>query len=68
MVRDQDLRPIERLSMPCSELARKAGCTCDPEKNNHGRGYRYRDGWGYEIASDCPLEFHQRIGACELAE
>jgi len=46
--------------LPGAPNATKAGCTCDPERNNHGRGYQRNEG-GVEMAvdNDCPV--HLRV-------
>jgi hypothetical protein len=42
--------------LPGAPNATEAGCTCSPEQNNYGRGYRPRDD-GVEMAvkDDCPV-------------
>ena len=46
--------------LPGARNATEAGCTCSPERNNYGRGYRHGDD-GVEVAvkDDCPV--HLRI-------
>jgi hypothetical protein len=46
--------------LPGAPNATKAGCICDPERNNHGRGYqRNEDGVEMAIEDDCPV--HARV-------
>jgi len=46
--------------LPGAPKATDAGCSCDPERNNYGRGYRHADD-GVEMAvkDDCPV--HLRV-------
>lgn len=46
--------------LPGAANATEAGCTCDPERNNYGRGYRHGDD-GVEMAvkDNCPV--HLRV-------
>ena len=46
--------------LPGAPNATEAGCTCSPERNNYGRGYRHTDD-GVEMAvkDDCPV--HLRV-------
>lgn len=46
--------------LPGAPNATEAGCTCSPERNNYGRGYRWGDD-GVEVAvkDDCPV--HLRV-------
>lgn len=46
--------------LPGAPNATEAGCTCSPERNNYGRGYRHADD-GVEMAvkDDCPV--HLRV-------
>jgi hypothetical protein len=46
--------------LPGAPNATEAGCTCSPERNNYGRGYRWGDD-GVEMAveDDCPV--HLRV-------
>jgi hypothetical protein len=42
--------------LPGAPKATEAGCTCDPERNNYGRGYqRNEDGVQMVIKDDCPV-------------
>jgi hypothetical protein len=46
--------------LPGAPNATEAGCTCDPERNNHGRGYqRNEDGVEMVVEDDCPV--HLRV-------
>lgn len=36
---------------PGQPKAIRRGCTCRPDQKPH----LYRDGWGWEVAKDCPL-------------
>jgi len=42
---------------PGSEIAIKNGCLCNPEKNNHGKGYNNRNYW-WLINTDCKLHYY----------
>jgi hypothetical protein len=42
--------------LPGASNATEAGCTCDPERNNYGRGYqRNEDGVEMVVKDDCPV-------------
>jgi hypothetical protein len=42
--------------LPGAPNATEAGCTCSPERNNYGRGYRPRDdGVEMVVEDDCPV-------------
>ena len=44
--------------LPGAQHAIEAGCTCDPERNNYGRGYqRTEDGVEMVVEDDCPVHF-----------
>ena len=46
--------------LPGAPNATEAGCTCDPEQNNYGRGHqRNEDGIEMVVKDDCPV--HLRI-------
>jgi hypothetical protein len=46
--------------LPGAPNATEAGCTCSPERNNYGRGYRPRDdGVEMVVEDDCPV--HLRL-------
>jgi hypothetical protein len=46
--------------LPGARNAIEAGCTCDPERNNYGRGYqRNEDGVEMVVDDDCPV--HLRV-------
>jgi hypothetical protein len=46
--------------LPGARNATEAGCTCDPERNNYGRGYMWKDdGVEMVVKDDCPV--HLRV-------
>jgi hypothetical protein len=46
--------------LPGAPNATQAGCTCDPERNNYGRGYqRNEDGMEMVVKDGCPV--HLRV-------
>lgn len=46
--------------LPGAPNAIEAGCTCSPERNNYGRGYRHADdGVEMTVEDDCPV--HLRV-------
>jgi hypothetical protein len=50
-------RPI----LPGSPEAVAAGCICDPEKNDHGRGARSSHGDHVDMVTDSRCEIHRRV-------
>jgi hypothetical protein len=50
-------RPI----LPGSPEAVAAGCICDPEKNNQGRGARSSDGDHVDMVTNNQCNIHQRV-------
>jgi hypothetical protein len=50
-------RPI----LPGSPEAVAAGCICDPEKNDHGRGVRSPDGDHVDMVTNGQCEIHRRV-------
>ena len=55
-----------RPMLPGSPEAVAAGCICDPEKNDHGRGVRTADD-GLTLVADVECDIHQRV-TVDLAE
>lgn len=50
-----------RPMLPGSPEAVAAGCICDPEKNNHGRGARASDGDHVDMVTNNQCEIHRRV-------
>ncbi|MDT7740945.1 MAG: hypothetical protein QOE59_23 [Actinomycetota bacterium] len=50
-------RPI----LPGSPEAVAAGCICDPDKNDHGRGARFSHGDHIDMVTDNQCEIHRRV-------
>jgi hypothetical protein len=50
-------RPI----LPGSPEAVAAGCICDPDKNDHGRGARSTDGDHVDMVTNNQCEIHRRV-------